>query len=126
MNRPHKLKTGVNATLKPWPTGEVGTGFGNFMALLQAMQRLNSDPADTINQAQVDALIPAVLENAGLNPEKVSATDLTGILQAVRELNGVDDLVGKPLALLVELFAVLTAASGAAEDMAEESGTSPS
>jgi hypothetical protein len=125
MNISMKLASGPSVTVQAWKFGQAAACMSNYLGLLQSLRSLQADPA---HGQETQALAEAVAKDAGLNPDDLQASDLAPLLDVIHELNAVEDMLGKPVALLVRC---LTALQRAQEPEPEESpqsepGTPPS
>ncbi len=117
MNISLKLANGPSVTVTAWGYVNAASAMSNYLGLLQALRSLQADPAQS---QEAQALADAVLRDAGLDPAHLLAADLAPLLEVIHELNGVEELLGKPVALLVRC---LTALQRAQEPETAESGT---
>ncbi|GGJ65357.1 hypothetical protein [Deinococcus aquiradiocola] len=110
-----KLRNGTTLTVHAWSYANAASAMSNYLSLLQALRALQQD-ASMAQEAQ--ALTDIVAADAGVQTEQLHASDLGPLLEVIHELNDVEDLLGKPLALLVR---ALTALQKAQEPEPEES-----
>lgn len=112
-----KTTAGPSVTVSAWGYANAASATSNYLGLLQALRGLQADPA---GMQETQALADAVIRDAGLQPEALLAADLPGLLEVIHELNAVEELLGKPVALLVRC---LTALQRAQEPESAESAT---
>ena len=128
MNISMKLTSGAHVTVNAWSYARAATSMSNYLALLQALRALQSDP---VHSQEVQALADAVVRDAGLNPDDLQAADLAPLLEVMHSLNEVEEMLGKPVALLVRSLTAIQRAqqpegSEIDETGAPESGMTPS
>ncbi|MBZ9715275.1 hypothetical protein [Deinococcus multiflagellatus] len=104
-SRPHTLASGVTITLEPWPYKAFAAGYADLRTLLKAFRERASDSPD--QEEHLQPLLDRVLLAAIPSDEdrtQVHGPDLPDLLQAIFDLNRVEDVAAKPLGLYQRLL----------------------
>ncbi len=103
MNETIILQTGPAATVKPWPFKHAAANLATYLAFLSEWRLFigAAQRQERVDSTRMQVLMDQVLIDAGLDPDQAVSDDFRSVLDAIEQVNGVDELVSKPIGLLV-------------------------
>lgn len=96
--KPYTLQSGETVSVRAWPYLEFSANYSDFLSLLAALKAgLNQAEPEPLMQSLLNRVLLASIRQNDL--DLIAVADVPGLLEAIFELNNVEQMAAKPLGL---------------------------